>query len=384
MNMFRIPSARINWPTSLFLIGTLALSLTAVPRYVWWYGLDWFQVVLFLVFILGSGLSITLGYHRLFAHLAFRASWPVRAATLVFGAACFEGSALEWVSDHRRHHKHVDHEDDPYDITRGFFHAHVGWLLFKLKPASPRENVGDLESDRLLKWQHRYCIPLGVGAGLILPALIGWAWGGARAGLGALLLAGVTRIVCVHHSTFFINSFCHTIGRRPYSSRCTARDSWIMALLTFGEGYHNYHHEFQHDYRNGVKPWQFDPTKWAIWLLHRAGLASHLRRVPAEKIQLAEIAEQQRQLEERLHARPGRICEATHHMLRLAQERLQQAARQWEQRKAEYLRVTEKKLEASREKISELRRESEAAAANLRAAIRTWRAAHRLAVARFA
>ncbi len=157
-----------------------------------------------------------------------------------------------------------------------------------------------------------------------------------------------------------------------------------MALLTFGEGYHNYHHEFQHDYRNGVKPWQFDPTKWAIWLLHRAGLASHLRRVPAEKIQLAEIAEQQRQLEERLHARPGRICAATHQMLRLAQERLQQAARHWEQRKTEYLRVTEKKIEASREKISELRRESEAAAANLRAAIRSWRVAHRLAVARFA
>src|SRR6266567_4585421 len=104
MRIFRIPTARINWPTSLFLISTLALSLTAVPLYVWWYGLDWFQVVLFLLFVLGSGLSITLGYHRLFAHLAFRASWPVRAATLVFGAASFEGSALEWVSDHRRHH----------------------------------------------------------------------------------------------------------------------------------------------------------------------------------------------------------------------------------------------------------------------------------------
>src|SRR6266849_3388643 len=173
MKMFRIPTARINWPTSLFLIGTLALSLTAVPLYVWWYGLDWFQVVLFLVFLFGSGLSITLGYHRLFAHLAFRASWPVRAATLVFGAASFEGSALEWVSDHRRHHKHVDHEDDPYDITRGFFHAHVGWLLFKLKPGRPMENVGDLESDRLLSWQHRYCVPLGVGAGAACGP--GWA-----------------------------------------------------------------------------------------------------------------------------------------------------------------------------------------------------------------
>src|SRR6266436_2296184 len=161
--MSRIPWHRINWPTSLFLCGTLLLSLTALPVYLWFRGLDAFQVILFLVFFFSSGLSITIGYHRLFSHLAFRARWPVRLATLIFGAASFEGSALEWVSDHRRHHKHVDQDEDPYDITKGFFHAHVGWLLFKLRPVPPMDNVGDLQSDRLVMWQHRYCVLIGVG-----------------------------------------------------------------------------------------------------------------------------------------------------------------------------------------------------------------------------
>ena len=174
------------------------------------------------------------------------------------------------------------------------------------------------------------------------------------------------------------------LGNRPYSSRCTARDSWLMALFTFGEGYHNYHHEFQHDYRNGVKPWQFDPTKWAIWTMSKLGLANNLRRVPLEKIQLAEIAEKQRQLEAAMAARPATRCEKTKRLLELAQERLHQAAQTWEQRKAEYARATEKKLEASKEKLTQLRRDFEEAAANLRRAIQEWHEAHQLAQARFA
>ena len=180
---------------------------------------------------------------------------------------------------------------------------------------------------------------------------------------------GIARIVLVQHSTFCINSFCHMIGTRPYSTRCSARNSWIMALFTFGEGYHNYHHEFQHDYRNGVKPWQFDPTKWAIWTMSKVGLTSSLRRVPDEKIQLAEIAEQQKQLDAVMAARPAKRCETTRRLLDAAQEQLHQAAQTWEQRKTEYVRATEKKIEASKEKLAQLNRDFEEAAANLRRAI---------------
>ena len=293
--MFHIPLHRINWKTSFILIGTFMLTLSAVPLYLWHYGVDWFQVLLFLAMFLATGMSITLGYHRLFAHRSFQAHWSVRLVTLLFGAAAFENSALMWGSEHRRHHKHVDHDDDPYDIRKGFFHAHIGWLLVKVNPEPPFDNVADLQKDRLVMWQHGRVHLLAVLVGFVMPSLLGWWWNGAAGALGAFLLAGVARVVAVQHCTFFINSLCHTIGRRPYSSRCSARDSWIMALFTFGEGYHNYHHEFQHDYRNGVKWWQFDPTKWTIWLLSRVGLAKQLRSVAAEKIAAAEERERLRQ-----------------------------------------------------------------------------------------
>jgi stearoyl-CoA desaturase (delta-9 desaturase) len=382
--MSKIPFNRVNWPTSIFLISTLLISLTAVPIYLWHYGLDGFQVTMFLGLATCSSMSITIGYHRLFSHYTFRAKWPVRVGTLIFGAAAFEGSALDWVSDHRRHHKHVDHDEDPYDISKGFFHAHIGWLLFKLRPEPPMDNVSDLLADQLVMWQHRFTVLIGVLVGFALPTLLGYLWGGPPAALGGFLLGGVLKVVCVQHSTFFINSFCHYIGKRPYSSRSSARDSWIMALFTFGEGYHNFHHEFSYDYRNGVKPWQFDPTKWAIWTMSKLRLATQLRRVPLEKIQLAEIIEQQRQLELKLNTKAVQLGKSNHQLLQNAQERLRHAAQTWEQRKAEYVRVTEKKIEASRERINELKHEFDVATADLRAAIQTWHHAHQLALAKFA
>jgi stearoyl-CoA desaturase (delta-9 desaturase) len=286
--LFRIPFARVNWTTSSFLIGTLFLTLTAVPLYLWHFGLDWFQVALFFGLLLASGFSITLGYHRLYSHIAFRASLPVRLFTIIFGAGAFENSVLMWASEHRRHHKHVDHDEDPYDISKGFFHAHIGWLLFKLLPQPPFDNVADLKKDRLVMWQHRYIHLIGVLVSFVLPAVLGAIWNGWVGALGGFLIGGVARVVVLQHCTFFINSACHTIGRQPYSNRCSARDSFLMALFTFGEGYHNYHHEFQHDYRNGVKPWQWDPTKWIIWTFSKLGLVNGLRRVPAETIAVAE------------------------------------------------------------------------------------------------
>ena len=287
-SILRLPFERINWITSSFLIGTATLALTAVPIYIYYFGLDWFQVALFFVMFFACGFSISTGYHRLFSHIAFRASWPIRFFTLIFGAAAFENSALMWASEHRRHHKHVDHDDDPYSISKGLFHAHIGWLLFKLNPGHPFDNVPDLLKDKLVVWQDKYVQRIAVVVSFGPPALLGYLWNGWSGLLGAVLIGGVARIVVLQHCTFLINSACHAIGRQPYSTRCSARDSLFLALFTFGEGYHNYHHEFQHDYRNGVKPWQFDPTKWIIWTLAKIRLVQDLRRVPAEKIQLAE------------------------------------------------------------------------------------------------
>ncbi len=292
--LLSLPLDRINWTTSSFLIGTLVLTLTAVPLYLYHFGLDWFQVALFAVMILACGFSITLGYHRLFSHLTFRASTPIKLFTLIFGAGAFENSVLMWASEHRRHHKHVDHDDDPYSISKGFFHAHIGWLLFKLIPDQPRDNVPDLEKDRLICWQDRHVQTLAVLVSFVLPSFLGFLWNGWEGALGAFLIAGVARIVVLQHCTFLINSACHTMGRQPYSTKCSARDSLLLACFTFGEGYHNYHHEFQHDYRNGVKPWQFDPTKWIIWSLAKLKLVGNLRRVSADTIDAAERATEER------------------------------------------------------------------------------------------
>ena len=314
MKFRNFPIYRIEWVTSIFLIGTALLSLTVVPWFLWTqYHLEagapgkvqgWaFIWALFVFYYYATGFGITLGYHRLFSHLSFKAKWPVKLFVLLFGAASFENSALDWSADHRIHHKHVDEDEDPYDISKGFFYAHIGWLLFRLKPKPPVTNVKDLEADPLVMWQHRYVQWIGFVVGFVTPTLLGWAWGYFNGyespwmtALAAFLIAGLLRTVVVQQGTFCINSLCHMVGRRPYSTSHSARDSASVALLTFGEGYHNYHHEFQHDYRNGVKPWQFDPTKWIIWSLEKVGLVQDLRRVPDARILAAELKEKSRTL----------------------------------------------------------------------------------------
>lgn len=365
----------VRWTNSLFLIGTFLTTITAAPLYIWHYGLDAFQITLFWFFLISTGLSITLGYHRLFSHLTFQARWPVKLFTLLFGAAAFEGSAIAWSADHRRHHKFVDHEEDPYDISRGLFHAHIGWLLFRTGPDTPLTWVRDLKKDRLAWWQHEYYVPIAIAMAFALPAAIGWAWGGPVAALGAFLLAGVARVVVVHHMTFCINSLCHWIGDRPYSSDCTARDSVLMAVCTFGEGYHNFHHEFQHDYRNGVKPWQFDPTKWTIWLLSKVGLVDGLRTVPEEKILKAQIAEHERRLQAHIDQHP--LTDSLHAMLENARTRLNVALERWETLLVQYREAAERRGEISRREMRALKKDVREAADQLRASIRHWVETHR-------
>ena len=306
--MFKnIPFARVEWVTSSFLIITAILTFTAVPAYFYYFGWDWFLFAVFMFYYPATGMSITVGYHRLFSHKAFKASWPVKLFVLLFGAAAFENSALWWSSEHRKHHKHVDTDDDPYDITKGFFWAHMGWLMFKLKPSTPMDNVQDLKKDGLIVWQDKWVHGIAFFMSFILPAGIGYLYAITTknltpvAGLlGGLLIPGVARVVMVQHATFCINSLCHMIGSRPYSTSHSARDSWIAAIFTMGEVSHNYHHEFQWDYRNGVKSWQLDPSKWIIWMLSKFGLTNDLKRVPNERILLAETRETKRQLSDQI------------------------------------------------------------------------------------
>jgi len=365
---------RMNWPNSIFLSTTLFGAVTVVPWYLWTHGIDLFQILLFIFFYFATGLSITLGYHRLYSHRAFKAKPLVEWATVFFGSGAFEGSVLAWSADHRRHHQFVDQDEDPYDINKGFFYAHCGWLLLSSKEPTALDNVGDMKKSRLLVFQHNYYVPIAFLMGFGLPALIGWLWGGGSAALASLLVSGLLRAVIVQHFTFFINSFCHMIGSRPYDTETTARDSAVMAWFTYGEGYHNYHHKFQYDYRNAIKPWGYDPTKWLIWALGKVGLASGLRRVPDEKILQAEICEQQKRLDEHLATTQGSLLpDSLLESLHVSQERLSLAMKEWTAKKKQYHLAMEKKIEVSRHQIANFRREAKEAAQHVQEMFEEWK-----------
>lgn len=275
------------------LINLLFLMLTpvtAVILTVYWIqadGFHWGQVLMGIFLYLLTGISITAGYHRLFAHKAYDANPVVKLFFLIFGAASFQNSVLKWGSDHRLHHTKVDTDSDPYSINEGFFYAHMGWVFLKKNSEIKEKYARDFLSDKLIMWQHKYYMAIAVFAGLVLPALLGELF--FNSWLGGLAVGGFARVVLVHHCTFFINSLCHCVGSTPYTDTNSAKDSWFMALFTFGEGYHNFHHFFQADYRNGIKWYQFDPTKWLIRFLSFLGLASKLKLTSQDKILAARM-----------------------------------------------------------------------------------------------
>ncbi|MBZ5638120.1 MAG: fatty acid desaturase [Acidobacteriia bacterium] len=295
---------RINWPTAVFLLATPIAAVAAVSALLALRGFRLADLVLLVVFAAATGLSVTAGYHRLFAHRAYDAIAPVRIAFLLVGAGAFQQSVLDWSADHRRHHKNVDDEADPYNINRGFLWAHIGWLLVADTTAREFSNVPDLLADRWVVLQHRFYLPLALLMGFGAPLAAGYALGSPW---GGIVWGGLVRVVVVHHATFFVNSLAHTLGRRPYTTATSARDSFVTALLTFGEGYHNFHHRFAADYRNGVRTGQYDPTKWLIRLLAAIRLAWNLKTVPRERIVAAEVECARERLTVRLRGHAERI-----------------------------------------------------------------------------
>jgi stearoyl-CoA desaturase (delta-9 desaturase) len=324
---------RLNVTNIIFLLGTLAIAAVGTPIYLMKVGLGWPETLTFLGLWLVVGLSVTAGYHRLFSHRTYQASWPVRLFFLVFGAGALENSVVNWSADHRIHHSHVDEERDPYNITKGFWWAHIGWIFFVAPQEIPRSVVRDLMDDPLVRWQDKWYPFIGIGVALGIPLVVGLLTGNV---VGCLLIGGVLRIVISHHGTFFINSLCHMVGRQPYSKEHSARDSPVMAVLAFGEGYHNYHHSFPFDYRNGIKSWHFDPAKWMIWVLARLGLATNLRKAADAAILKAKIEiqfeaarERMQQVvdgarvsyEDRLHEAYARVQEVIQDLLALQRGR---------------------------------------------------------------
>lgn len=290
--------APVNWTNMLLFSLTPLFALILVPLYGYFFGYDLYEWALFALFMVFCGMSITAGYHRLWSHKTYKAHPILRFVFALGGACALQNNVLTWASDHRRHHRYVDNNDrDPYSAGRGFWFSHIGWILRRYESGTKDlSNVKDLERDPIVMWQFKHYLSLVLLMNIGLPVLLGFLHGDV---IASLLLAGLLRLVLSQHFTYLINSLAHMWGRQPYSIEHSARDNGLLAFITYGEGYHNYHHTFQWDYRNGIKWWHWDPTKWMIRCFALIGLTRDLKTCNPGQIENARVDLQYRHASEK-------------------------------------------------------------------------------------
>ncbi|HEY3319369.1 MAG TPA: fatty acid desaturase [Planctomycetota bacterium] len=288
---------RKDWVNIVFLTLSPVLAVPVLAWHTFHTGFHWWMPSLTAGLYILVGLSICAGYHRYFSHRSYECSRWVQLFYAIFGAMAAQNSILRWSAGHRRHHAYPEQEWDPYSIRRGFWWAHIVWIFHIDHYANRLDNVRDLQKNPVVMWQHRWYKVLLLAGGLGLPTLIGALFGNALAGL---LWGGFLRIVLVHHSTFFVNSIAHQFGTPSYDEKSSARDNWAVALLTFGEGYHSFHHRFPGDFRNGISWYAWDPAKWFIRGLKWLGLAKALNATPEPVIEQARIKVTARHVEARI------------------------------------------------------------------------------------
>jgi stearoyl-CoA desaturase (delta-9 desaturase) len=262
------------------------LALVAAIPIAWGWGLGWHDIVLALVFYVISGLGISTGYHRYFTHASFKAKRPLRIALAVAGSLAFEGPVLNWVADHRRHHKYSDREGDPHSpwrfgedwkaLTKGLLFAHMGWL-FELNRTSQPKYCPDLLADGAIRRISRSFMAFAA-VSLALPALIGGLWSMSLHGaITALFWAGLVRVALLQHVTWSINSICHTFGKEEFVVRDRAKNVAWLAIASFGESWHNLHHCDPTCARHGVLKGQIDISARLIWIFEKLGWVHDVR-----------------------------------------------------------------------------------------------------------
>jgi stearoyl-CoA desaturase (delta-9 desaturase) len=262
------------------------LALVAAMPLAWGWGLGWHDIVLAVAFYYITGLGISMGLHRYFTHGSFKATRGFKIALAVAGSLAIEGPVLTWVADHRRHHKYSDKEGDPHSpwrfgndwkaLTKGLAFAHVGWLfdpdVTSVEKFCP-DWLADSDVSRISRWFGGF-----VAASLLAPALIGGLWSMSWQGaVTAFFWATLVRIAFLHHITWSINSICHTFGKEEFQVRDKSRNVSWLAILSFGESWHNLHHADPTCARHGVLKGQIDITARLIWLAERLGWVYDVR-----------------------------------------------------------------------------------------------------------
>jgi stearoyl-CoA desaturase (delta-9 desaturase) len=262
----------------------LALA-TAVPL-AWGWGLGWLDVGLSVSFYALTGLGVTIGFHRYFTHRAFTACRGLRIALAIAGSMAMQGPIIGWVADHRRHHAYADRDGDPHSpwrfgtspaaLVKGFWHAHTGWL-FERDQTNAARFAPDLRADPDIQHINRLSFVLCVVtllAPAVLGGLISWTWWGALTGF---FWGSLVRTAALHQVTWSVNSICHMIGGRPFAARDKSANFWPLAILSFGESWHNSHHADPTGARHGVLRGQLDISARIIWIFEKIGWASNVR-----------------------------------------------------------------------------------------------------------
>jgi stearoyl-CoA desaturase (Delta-9 desaturase) len=266
------------------------LGLIVAVVLLWNRAVDAIDLALFVLMYALSGLGVTVGYHRLLTHRSFRTYRPVEYAFATLGSLSVQGSVLDWVADHRKHHAHADEDGDPHSPhvghgsgLKGLWHAHAGWLLQTQGQADWKRYARELYEDRGMRAISRR-FPLLVLASLLIPFALGWLLHGTFGGaLRGLLWGGLVRIFFVHHVTWSVNSICHFFGRRrfPLADRST-NVPWL-AIPSLGESWHHNHHAFPRSASHGLRWWEIDISGLVIRALKRLGLAWNVVRIAPER-----------------------------------------------------------------------------------------------------
>ena len=289
-----IEHAGVDRAANLFATIAPLLALGYAMYRAWGGALHWSDLVVFAICYTLAGIGVTVGFHRLFTHRAFKTSAAMRALFAILGSTAIEGPVIEWVATHRQHHRFSDQDGDPHSphvgrppglrgAITGLAHAHLGWLFRGDELASEQVYAPDLLADPVVSFVNRTFL-VWVLAGLALPFGLGVALtGNVDGGLTGLLWGGAVRIFVLHHSTFSINSLCHYFGRRGFVTGDESRNLIWLALPTFGEAWHNNHHAFPTSAHHGLRWWQLDPSGWLISGMERVGLVWDVVRISPER-----------------------------------------------------------------------------------------------------
>lgn len=279
-----------------FLLVPTLMLVAAIP-FAWGWGLSWVDIGIAIVFFYISGLGVTIGYHRHFTHGSFKAKRWMRMLLAIAGGMAVQGPVITWVADHRRHHAFADREGDPHSpwlfgtspvaVARGFWHAHMGWT-FNRDTTNKKRFAPDLLADKdILRINNLFGLWTAISFLLppVLGGLITWSWWGA---VTAFFWASLVRVAVLHHVTWSTNSICHMIGERPFTARDRSANFWPLAILSFGEAWHNLHHADPTCARHGVKRMQIDTSARLIWLFEKCGWVWNVRWPTPDR--LAKIA----------------------------------------------------------------------------------------------